>query len=306
MVFRYDDVMVYVTDHSIHLHSLHSRSNKKRSAAGFTIIELLVVIAIIGLLASIVLASLNSARVKGRDASRQIGVEQINNAVQLYMADNGGNAPTLQGSCNGLVPGTGPADCIATSYDNSNGRWSLFMADLAPYMSAVPSTCTSSCAGLPAFGFVYVAPTAMYYYCQQIYCPEYTSGRLNFAAQYQLYSNLENNTQKGTKTDGEYFYNPTGMYLRLVASRNGVPVDASYVGTCIVSLTANPITGGGAGTGPCFGVRQVNQPATYNAAWFSGCLQNDNGTIPPSCSWSAPSVLVNTPGVTTMNINVTQ
>lgn len=35
---------------------------------GFTLIELLVVVAIVGILASVVLASLNSSRAKGRDA----------------------------------------------------------------------------------------------------------------------------------------------------------------------------------------------------------------------------------------------
>ena len=51
---------------------------------GFTLIELLVVIAIIGLLASIVLASLTTARAKARDAYRKSSLQQISKALDLY------------------------------------------------------------------------------------------------------------------------------------------------------------------------------------------------------------------------------
>ena len=60
---------------------------------GFTLIELLVVIAIIGILSSIVLASLNSARKKGRDARRVADVKQIQLALELYY-DAHSNYPT--------------------------------------------------------------------------------------------------------------------------------------------------------------------------------------------------------------------
>tara|TARA_B100000745_G_scaffold290137_2_gene228818 strand:+ start:2777 stop:3316 length:540 start_codon:yes stop_codon:yes gene_type:complete len=57
---------------------------------GFTLIELLVVIAIIGMLSSVVLASLNTAREKSRDARRISDFRQLKTALELYYNDNRG------------------------------------------------------------------------------------------------------------------------------------------------------------------------------------------------------------------------
>lgn len=57
---------------------------KKYNQDGFTLIELLVVIAIIGILASVVLASLDRARSLARDSQRKASLEQIRVAMELY------------------------------------------------------------------------------------------------------------------------------------------------------------------------------------------------------------------------------
>jgi len=56
----------------------------RRKQKGFTLIELLVVIAIIGILATIVLVSLNTARQKARDSRRQSDIRQLSLALEMY------------------------------------------------------------------------------------------------------------------------------------------------------------------------------------------------------------------------------
>ena len=55
---------------------------------GFTLIELLAVIAIIGILASIIMVSLESARQKGRDAKRVADIKNIQLSLEEYYNDN--------------------------------------------------------------------------------------------------------------------------------------------------------------------------------------------------------------------------
>ena len=62
----------------------------KLNKEGFTLIELLVVIAIIGILASIVLVSLNDARNKGYDTEMKSELSQIRNHMEMCYDENNG------------------------------------------------------------------------------------------------------------------------------------------------------------------------------------------------------------------------
>lgn len=73
----------------------------KNTKKGFTLIELLVVIAIIGILSSVVLASLSTARQKSRDAKRISDVGQIQLALELFFDASQSYPSTTPGAFTG-------------------------------------------------------------------------------------------------------------------------------------------------------------------------------------------------------------
>lgn len=101
--------------------------NKK----GFTLIELLVVIAIIGLLSTLAVVALGSARVKARDSKRLSDLKQLQTALELYYTDQ--NAyPSGSGTL-----GSGSLACL-----NAAGWGAAGCAN--PYMGQVPKDPTSN------------------------------------------------------------------------------------------------------------------------------------------------------------------
>jgi prepilin-type N-terminal cleavage/methylation domain-containing protein len=100
--------------------------------SGFTLIELLVVIAIVGLLSSVVLASLTSARNKSADTSIRQNMSQVARSAALYYDTNGsygtgefneasGQAGTCSNDTDNFLSVAAIRDQLAAAGNASNG-----------------------------------------------------------------------------------------------------------------------------------------------------------------------------------------
>jgi type IV pilus assembly protein PilA len=85
-----------------------SKLNTSKLSKGFTLIELLVVIAIIGILSSVVLASMNSARKKSRDSRRMQDLKGLATALELSF-DQAGAYPVAATSGGTRIVPASPA-----------------------------------------------------------------------------------------------------------------------------------------------------------------------------------------------------
>ena len=99
---------------------------------GFTLIELLVVIAIIGILSSVVLASLTTARTRGQSASVQSQLSNMRAQAELFYSTTGNNSY-----------GTAVDGCTGTLFTGANGL-SALLAGVNTVASTVDCVTTAS------------------------------------------------------------------------------------------------------------------------------------------------------------------
>ncbi len=152
-----------------------TRASSKR---GFTLIELLVVISIVSLLSSVILASVNTARARARDAVRYSDIQQIRTAIELYINEYG-HAPYLEKDCSIDNPLSSGCEAQSENIKGTAGtNWSVLQGELAKYISKLPmDPCGIKCGvfnnNQETYRYRYEAPSRLIELCsrQNTFCP---------------------------------------------------------------------------------------------------------------------------------------
>ena len=121
-------------------------TNKLGHARGFTLIELLVVIAIIGILASVVLASLNTARDKGASAAVKSNLNNSRAQAEIFYDNGVAGVHTYEGVC--AVSGTSVIGPLVSAAGSAAGA-TYAVSDTAN-MTATVAVCHDLAAGWAA------------------------------------------------------------------------------------------------------------------------------------------------------------
>ncbi len=127
---------------------MHTRPN------GFTLIELMVVVAIIGLLSSIVLVSLSTARSKGRDARRFADTQSIQQAVELYFAYSQ-VYPNCARTTGGAFPGDPSGTYANTNTGSANSMICLATKLVPKYFGKLPQDPQNNPSDLTSSSYAY-------------------------------------------------------------------------------------------------------------------------------------------------------
>ncbi len=132
---------------------------KQTNKRGFTLIELLVVIAIIGILASVVLASLNTARDKGSNAAFKGALAQIRSQAEIFY-DGLGNR-TYTNVCNNVSID----NILDNAQANSAGGSAAAITAKNAVGTATQVTCHETATAYAVSGPLKAAENGNGYYC---------------------------------------------------------------------------------------------------------------------------------------------
>ena len=158
---------------------------KKTNEKGFTLVELLVVVSIIGLLSTLAIVALGSARTKARDAKRVSDMRQIATALEMYFSDND-YYPSVASAIN--LGEDGALTFSETNAFNNDGAGII-------YMGSVPKPPTP--------------PADKYYVYKSLNTDE--TDCTEKCASYEIEFELEG---KSTGLEGELKITPEGMQVR--------------------------------------------------------------------------------------------